>query len=137
MAHFAKLDENNIVRRVVVVNNEVADSDEAGQEFLRNLYNEPNAIWKKTSFNTRQNVHLLGETPFRKNYATIGYKYDPILDAFIEPKSPTNPSFVLNTEKGIYEPPFPIPPQQENGDGWVWDESSVSWVTCPKVVINK
>ena len=47
MAHFAKIDENNIVRRVVVVNNETADNDADGQAFLRTLYNEPDAIWKK------------------------------------------------------------------------------------------
>ena len=135
MAHFVKLDENNVVRRGVVVNNETADTDEAGQAFLRNLYNEPDAIWKKTSYNTHQNMHKLGGTPFRKNYACIGYTYDPVLDAFIEPKSPTNPSYVLNTEKGIYEPPIPMPPQQENGDGWVWDEGTISWVSRAKEVL--
>jgi len=135
MAHFAKLDENNIVRRVVVVNNEVADTDETGQTFLRNLYNEPDAIWKKTSYNTHQNIHNLGGIPFRKNYACIGYTYDPVLNAFIEPKNPTNPSYVLNTEKGIYEPPIPMPPQQENGDGWAWDEGTISWVSKAKEIL--
>ena len=86
MAHFAKIDENNIVRRVVVVNNETADNDADGQAFLRTLYNEPDAIWKKTSYNTVGNEHMLGGTHYRKNFADIGYTYDPDLDAFIVPK---------------------------------------------------
>ena len=84
MAHFAKIDENNIVRRVVVVNNETADNDADGQAFLRTLYNEPDAIWKKTSYNTLENVHLLGGTPYRINFAAIGDTYDSSLDGFIK-----------------------------------------------------
>lgn len=135
MAHFAKIDENNIVRRVVVVNNETADNDADGQTFLRTLYNEPDAIWKKTSYNTLENVHLLGGTPYRINFAAIGDTYDSSLDGFIKSKPNDKPSWVLNTTTGTYEPPTPMPEQQENGDGWLWDESTTSWVSNPKVVI--
>ena len=135
MAHFAKIDENNIVRRVVVVNNETADNDADGQTFLRTLYNEPDAIWKKTSYNTLENVHLLGGTPYRINFAAIGDTYDSSLDGFIKSKPNDKPSWVLNTTTGTYDPPTPMPDQQENGDGWLWDESTTSWVSNPKVVI--
>lgn len=135
MAHFAKIDENNIVRRVVVVNNETADNDADGQTFLRTLYNEPDAIWKKTSYNTLENVHLLGGTPYRINFAAIGDTYDSSLDGFIKSKPNDKPSWVLNTTTGTYEPPTPMPEQQENGDGWLWDESTTSWVSNPKTVI--
>ncbi len=135
MAHFAKIDENNIVRRVVVVNNETANNDADGQVFLRTLYNEPDAIWKKTSYNTLENVHRLGETPYRINFAAIGDTYDSSLDGFIKSKPNDKPSWVLNTTTGTYEPPTPMPEQQENGDGWLWDESTISWVSDPKTVI--
>ena len=135
MAHFAKIDENNIVRRVVVVNNETADNDADGQAFLRTLYNEPDAIWKKTSYNTLENVHLLGGTPYRINFAAIGDTYDSSLDGFIKSKPNDKPSWVLNTTTGTYEPPIPMPEQQENGDGWLWDESTTSWVSNPKAII--
>ena len=77
MAHFAKLNEDNIVEEVVVVNNDVLDEqneEESGITFLRSLYNN-NAIWTKTSYNAN----------IRYNYAGIGYTYDPIDDAFIAP----------------------------------------------------
>ncbi len=135
MAHFAKIDENNIVRRVVVVNNETANNDADGQVFLRTLYNEPDAIWKKTSYNTLENVHRLGGTPYRINFAAIGDTYDSSLDGFIKSKPNDKPSWVLNTTTGTYEPPTPMPEQQENGDGWLWDESTTSWVSNSKAVI--
>jgi|TARA_R100001463_G_scaffold103597_1_gene157983 hypothetical protein len=135
MAHFAKIDENNIVRRVVVVNDETADNDADGQAFLRTLYNEPDAIWKKTSYNTLENVHLLDGTPYRINFAAIGDTYDSNLDGFIKSKPNDKPSWILNTTTGTYEPPTPMPEQQENGDGWLWDESTTSWVSNSKAVI--
>ena len=82
MAHFAKLDNNNVVITVVSVVNEVIkdsngiEQEQLGIDFLRNLNNEPNAIWKQTSYNKN----------FRKNFAGIGYRYDEQEDAFIPPK---------------------------------------------------
>jgi hypothetical protein len=84
MAHFAKLDENNIVLQVNVVNNNCAPDEKTGQEFLASIGFE--GVWKQTSYNTVGGVHQLGGTPFRKNYAGIGYVYDETRDAFIAPK---------------------------------------------------
>ena len=77
MASFAKLNSNNIVERVEsVVNDVLKDSNGVEQEFiglqfLRTLYNEPNTVWKQTSYNTYGGVHLNNGTPFRKNHGGI------------------------------------------------------------------
>lgn len=79
MAHFAEIDENNVVLRVLVVD----DLHEAnGHEFLSETLGL-GGTWLKTSYNTSAGVHTLGGTPFRKNYAGIGYTYDSERDAFI------------------------------------------------------
>ena len=78
MAHFVKLDENNVVVAGVVVNNDAIDSDNeevSGIEFLNNLYGTTDN-WKQTSYNGN----------IRKNYAGIGYTYDAVRDAFIAPE---------------------------------------------------
>ena len=82
MAHFAKLGVGNIVERVAVVNNDVATTEQAGIDFLNTLY-KTRDVWKQTSYNTRDGVHILGGTPFRKNYAGVGYTCDQTRDAFI------------------------------------------------------
>lgn len=82
MAHFAEIDENNIVVRVLVVGD---DQEDRGQEFLANDLGL-GGTWLKTSYNTQGGVHTLGGTPFRKNYAGAGYSYDETRDAFIPPK---------------------------------------------------
>lgn len=79
MAHFAKLDENNVVVFVTVGRDE-DDGKEA------ELTARTGDVYKQTSYNTVGGVHLLGGTPFRKNYAGIGYTYDAVRDAFIPPK---------------------------------------------------
>jgi len=95
MASFAKLNSENIVTIVESVVNEVlhdvngVEQENIGIQFLRNLYNEPNANWKQTSYNTYAGIHKLGGTPFRKNHAGIGYTYDENRDAII-PKKPYN-----------------------------------------------
>ena len=100
MSSFSKLNLQNIVIKVEsVVNDVLQDSNGIEQEsigikFLKNLYNEPNSIWKQTSYNTYGGVHKLGGTPFRKNFAGIGYTYDETRDAFIPPKPYT--SWTLN-----------------------------------------
>ena len=68
MAHFAKLDNNNIVVDVQSVSNDTATDETAGVNFLNNLYGT-NDNWKQTSYNSRGNNHKLGGTPFRKNCA--------------------------------------------------------------------
>ena len=89
MAHFAKLNDENKVVQVEVVSNDIAATEQAGVDFLNNLYGT-NDVWKQTSYNTYGGKHNLGGTPFRKNYAGIGLKYDQTRDAFIEPKPYTS-----------------------------------------------
>lgn len=79
MSHFAKLDENNIVIFVTFGRDE-DDGKEA------ELSARTGDVYKQTSYNTRGGIHLLGGTPFRKNFAAVGDSYDPIRDAFIPPK---------------------------------------------------
>jgi len=121
MAHFAKLKVGNIVERVEVVSNDIATTEQAGVEFLQNLYKD-RATWKRTSYNTKEGVHLLGGTPFRKNYAGIGYKYDQTRDAFIPPK-PYN-SWTLNETTCDWEPPIAYP---TDGQNYKWNETDQSW----------
>ena len=127
MAHFAKI-ENNIVTTVVSVVNEVIkdsngiEQENIGIEFLKNLYNEPNAIWKQTSFNTNSGVHLLDKIPLRKNHAGIGYTYDQQRDAFIPPKLYN--SWILNEETCIWEAPVAYP---QDGNKYKWNESTLTW----------
>lgn len=116
MAHFAKLDEDNNVLAVHVVNNnELLDRngverEDLGVAFLIGLHKHP--FWKKTSYNGT----------FRKNYAAIGGTYDQSLDAFIPPKP--YPSWILNLETCKWDPPVPYPGNQK-----IWDENSQSWVS--------
>jgi hypothetical protein len=96
MAHWAEIDENNIVLRVTVGSND--DSDEGYQWLIDNL----GGTWVKTSYNTIGGVHTLGGTPLRKNYAGVGYTYDSERDAFIPPK-PEDGDFVLNEDTCQWE----------------------------------
>jgi len=127
MASFAKI-ENNIVITVVSVVNEVlkdsngVEQEVIGIEFLKTLYNEPNAVWKQTSYNTHGGVHSLGGTPFRKNHAGIGYTYDSQKNAFISPK-PFN-SWILNEQSCLWEAPVARP---NDGNRYTWNEQTLSW----------
>ena len=121
MAHFAKLNSENIVEQILVVSNEVATNEQAGVEFLQNLYNDT-AVWKQTSYNTHGGQHKTGGTPFRKNYAGVGYKYDESRDAFIAPK-PYN-SWTLNETSCLWEAPTPYP---DDGNSYIWDEENLMW----------
>ena len=121
MAHFAKLGVGNTVLTVEVVHNDIATTEQAGADFLNNLY-KTNDIWKKTSYNTIGGVHLLGGTPFRKNYAGIGYKYNEERDAFIPPR-PFN-SWTLNEDTCHWEPPVAYP---TDGKTYTWNEDNQSW----------
>ena len=117
MAHWAELDGDNVVLRVLVGSN--GDSDEGYQWLIDNL----GGTWVKTSYNTQGGVHSLGGTPLRKNYAGIGYTYDSVRDAFIPPK-PFN-SWVLNESSCLWEAPVAYP---TDGKMYTWDEASTSWV---------
>ena len=93
MAHFAKINDSNIVTEVIVVSNDIATSESAGVTFINNLYGTSDT-WKQTSYNTHGNEHSLDGTAFRGNYAGNGYTYDASNDVFISPK-PYN-SWALN-----------------------------------------
>jgi hypothetical protein len=92
MAHWAEIDENNIVLRVLVTSNDDQNGDEGYQWLIDNL----GGRWIKTSYNTAGGVHTLGGTPLRKNYAGIGYTYDEVRDAFIPPKPEDTMTFPNN-----------------------------------------
>ena len=141
MAYFAKLDENNIVTHVVSVkDNECVDAngvetDEQGQNFLRFIQKEPNAIWKQCSYNTRNDVHNAGGTAFRGNFPTIGYSYNEALNIFVSSKE--YPSWILHTEASTdlykkYDWRAPIDPPTIHVKNDVmylttWDESNQRW----------
>ena len=116
MASFAKLDENNKVIEVLSVHNDVATTEQAGADFLNNLY-KTNDVWKQTSYNTIGGVHKLGGTPFRKSHAGIGYTYDEARDAFYEPKHYA--SWVLNEETCQWAAPSAKP---DDGKQYAWNE---------------
>jgi hypothetical protein len=98
MAHWAELDENNYVIRITVGDNNDPNGDEGYQWIIDNL----GGRWIKTSYNTIGGVHTDGGTPLRKNYAGVGYTYDPIRDAFIPPK-PEEGDWILNEETCLWE----------------------------------
>ncbi|BAQ87526.1 hypothetical protein [uncultured Mediterranean phage uvMED] len=122
MAHFAKLDENNLVLEVIVVADSDASTEAKGQTFLQNLYKNT-STYKQTSYNTIAGEHKLGGTAFRKNYAGVGYTYDASKDAFIPPK-PWN-SWTLNEDTCQWEAPVAYP---DDGKGYIWKEDSKTWI---------
>jgi len=97
MAHWAQLNDDNIVTWVTVGNND--EPDEGYNWLLENV----GGRWIKTSYNTRGGVHTLGGVPLRKNYATPGYFYNEELDAFIPPMPTTEGEWVLNQETCLWE----------------------------------
>ena len=121
MAHFAKLGVGNKVLTVEVVSNDIATTEQAGINFLNNLY-KTNDIWKQTSYNTQGGAHKLGGTPFRKNYAGIGYTYDEAKDAFIPPQNYS--SWTLNEDTCQWEAPSARP---DDGKMYDWNEETTSW----------
>ena len=121
MAHFAKLGVGNVVERVHVVSNDVATTEQAGIDFLNKLYNTRD-VFKQTSYNTRAGEHILGGTPFRKNYAGVGYNYDQTRDAFIPPKPFA--SWTLNEETCVWDPPVVRP---DDGQRYSWNETTQQW----------
>ena len=130
MASFAKIENNIVITVVSVVNEVIKDSngieqENIGIEFLKTLYNEPNAIWKQTSYNTNAGVHSLGGTPFRKNHAGIGYTYDQTRDAFISPK-PFN-SWILNETTCLWEAPVTYPVDSNINNIYKWNEEILNW----------
>lgn len=120
MAHFAELDENNKVIRVIVVNNNDCldqngnENEQVGITFCKNLLG---GNWKQTSYNAN----------FRKNYAGIDFYYDSTRDAFIPPKP--FPSWSLNETTCSWDPPTPYP---SDNNLYIWDENLLQWTIVYK-----
>ena len=115
MAHFAELDENNKVLRVLVVSNDTiivdgVENEQLGIDFLNDLYPD-SGTWVQTSYNAN----------IRKNYAGKGFQYDADLDAFIPPKR--YPSWVLDTDRCIWVPPIDYP----DSGSYEWNEETQTW----------
>ena len=116
MAHFAELDENNIVMRVIVVhNNELLDEnsneiEQKGIDFCKSLFG---GNWIQTSYNNR----------IRKEYAGTGFTYDSVKDQFVAPQP--FPSWTLDSSND-WQPPTPKPEGE-----FYWDEETLAWVAIP------
>jgi|TARA_R100000479_G_scaffold7946_1_gene3369 hypothetical protein len=121
MAHFAKLGVGNKILQVIKVSDNDAPTEQAGVEFLHKLYGT-NDVWKQTSYNTYGGEHKLGGTPLRKNFASIGYKYDQYKDAFIPPQP--YGSWTLNETSCLWEAPVEYP---TDGQNYEWNEDNQTW----------
>jgi hypothetical protein len=122
MAHFAEIDSNNVVLRVIVVDNKDTSTPDGtevesiGVAFCQRLFG---GNWVKTSYNGN----------IRKNYAGIGYTYNAGLDAFVPPKPFA--SWVLNNDTALWDAPTPMPSDVGTGEPpkrYTWDEATTSWV---------
>ena len=118
MAHYAVLNMNNVVTEIIVGKNE-NDTNTNWELYYQNIKTQ---ICKRTSYNTLGGVHKNGGTPFRKNYASIGYTYDEIRDAFIPPKP--YESWVLNEDSCLWEAPVEYP---NDGEQYNWNEETQTW----------
>ncbi len=119
MAHYAFLNENNIVTEVIVGKNE----GEEGVNWETHYGTFRGQTCKRTSYNTIGGIHSAGGVPYRKNYAGIGYSYDATRDAFIPPKPYA--SWVLNETTCLWESPVAYP---TDGNMYRWDEATTAWV---------
>jgi hypothetical protein len=128
MAHFAKISDDNEVLSVVVVDNKdvLNDSNEeeesVGQQYLETHNNWPANKWVQTSYNTFNNTHKLDGTPFRGNFAGVGYLWDSANQIFWYPQP--YPSWVKNTTHAVWDAPITAPTETDDGQDppvWVWD----------------
>lgn len=117
MAHYAILDENNVVVQVIVGKDEHELGPDGNPWDWETYYGA-----KRTSYNTHGGQHATGGTPYRKNYAGIGYVYDETRDAFIPPQPYA--SWVLNEQTCLWEAPTPMP---TDGQPYAWDEDTGTW----------
>jgi len=142
MAHFAKISETNEVLTVLTLNNnnmlnaDGVENESVGQQFLENSQSWPAHLWIQTSYNTYQNQHKKGGTPFRGNYAGIGYTWDQD-NQLIFPEKPYN-SWVKNLATASWESPIGDAPtltqeqQNQNTAGthswdYNWNEETTTW----------
>jgi hypothetical protein len=127
MAHYAFIDENNLVTDVIVGKEEGED----GIDWESRYAEFRGQVCKRTSYNTYGGVHFKGGTPFRKNYAGIGFTYDAERDAFIPPKPFA--SWVLNEDTCLWDAPTPMP---NDGQAYAWNEGEQSWDVVPPLFGN-
>ena len=126
MAHFVEIDAlQRVIRVLVVEDKDTQDKDgnevdSIGMKYLNDAFG---GTWLKTSYNTVGNTHALGGTPFRKNYAGIGFTYDSTKDAFIAPQP--YPSWTLNASTCLWEAPVTRP---DDGKVYEWNEETTNWV---------
>jgi len=143
MANYALISNRGIVIQVTYVPDQYAATEADGKNYLHSLGLVGN--WVQTSYNTRANVHytrtpqMIGsdiayikdvpdnKTPFRKNYAQIGYKYDPTRDAFIPPRTSVYPSWVFDEATCTWVPPIPYPEDYRTSI-YHWDEANTKWL---------
>jgi len=142
MAHFAKLGSNNKVIAVLTLNNSDmlnangVEDETVGQQYLEKHNNWPAQMWIQTSYNTINNTHLLGGTPFRGNYAGLGYTWDEDNEIFW-PKKP-HASWVKHNESASWKSPIGDAPaltaEQTNQIiagthqwGYTWNEDNTTW----------
>ena len=119
MAHYAIINPTTMLVTAVFIGK---DETEPGPDWEQ-YYAPEGTICRRTSYNTHGNVHTGGETPFRKNYAGIGYTYDAVRDAFIPPQP--YPSWTLDDYTCLWQPPTPFP---DDGNLYTWDEDTLTWV---------
>lgn len=124
MAHYAFLDDNNIVTQVIVGIDETETIEGKDPETWYGEFSGQTC--KRTSYNTINNTHKEGGTPFRGNYAGIGFTYDEQLDIFIPPKP--YESWILDESIANWTAPVPYP---ADGLHYQWDEESLTWIEIP------
>jgi hypothetical protein len=121
MAHYAQIDENNIVTQVIVIDNkDTADANGVEKEYIGAAFCERlfGGTWKQTSYNGN----------FRKNYAGIGYTYRSDIDAFAAPQP--YPSWTLDAN-AQWQPPVAMPTDGTIENPYTWDEATTSWIRSP------
>ena len=118
MAHYAKVLEGKVIQVIV-----------AEEDFFDTFVDTSPGDWIETSYNTHEGVHALDGTPLRKNFAGVGYTYDPLLDAFIPPKPVGCDSWVLNEETCMWQPPTPYP---NDGQRYTWNDPEEQWEVLPE-----
>ena len=139
--YFAKLDENNIVTQIDVINIEDSATEEDGINFLRNFYKDFDSVWKMTDKKTKCNKHKDGDTPFRGNYAGVNSTYDQINDMFFPPKP--YDSWIKDIENANWKSTVEYPTittyedsteSDNNGNPKImdyaifWDENNLRWI---------
>jgi hypothetical protein len=142
MAHFAKISNENKVLAVLTLddkntkNSEGVEVESIGQAYLEKHNNWPANMWIKTSYNTAKNTHRKGGTPFRGNYAGIGYEWDVINQIFWSPRP--YPSWVKNIPEAKWESPIgdapQIPDEEKNISAYIWNEENQSWDLVTKTI---